>query len=234
MRNVCTKTEVRVGFEEGSVRQTLRINFHFTLVRSVSRSMGHPQPTSQCSPGFCKCHQLSPVLALSSAHMQTNTHTHTHTHLHMRHERQVGWMWAARCCPRSNQTEDVSTAELSPSYQIHITFPNRFNIGCRHLRHRSRFHSDYKRSARSQIQKCVSLDSPTENHLVLKFKVKSCHNEVQLNGNIMSVFSPRSSAVERMNNLFICRRSSAFQDITRINVLSCEIDEYQINHSNVI
>lgn len=79
MRNLGMKTVVKVAFGFWRMqRETARerVNFHFTSPCLVSCSMGHPQPTSLCSPGLYKCHQLCPTLSLTSAHAQTNTPTH--------------------------------------------------------------------------------------------------------------------------------------------------------------
>lgn len=101
------KTVVKVAFCEDSSKRWEREGL-FPFLFLVSCSMGHPQPTSLCSPGLFKCHKLSPTL------FQLRANTHIQTHLHTQHEKEKVGCGLLGAVPTQNKKT------FSPLLPIHL------------------------------------------------------------------------------------------------------------------
>lgn len=101
------KTVVKVAFCEDSSKRWEREGL-FPFLFLVSCSMGHPQPTSLCSPRLFKCHKLSPTL------FQLRANTHIQTHLHIQHEKEKVVCGLLGAVPTQNKKT------FSPLLPIHL------------------------------------------------------------------------------------------------------------------
>lgn len=111
-RNLTMKTVVKVAVGFWRIqRETERemVNFHFTLV------WFHAPWDIPNLPVYVLLDYINVTNFVLPYRWQA--HMHKQTHLQTQHERQVGWMWAAGCCPHSKLTwRRNSCPLLSPVY----------------------------------------------------------------------------------------------------------------------
>lgn len=99
------------------MRQRVRVSYRF-LSHLVSCSMGHPQPTSLCSPGLHKGHLLFSYF-ISFKHTDMQKHTHTHTYACNMKRRWAGGVLSG-AVPTQNKLREQTVFHCCSFYHVHI------------------------------------------------------------------------------------------------------------------